>query len=115
MFIAKFQRANIPNTQKMICQAQIEGIPKSHVRLSFGEPKISFPIIEPGPKAKKIQIPNIKNENIIFNFLLRLNLIKLEFKKLWNCFLWSNSSFFCVNIDIDIDTIILNIIPQNAE
>ena len=38
-----------------MCQAQIDGIPKVHVLISFGEPKISFPITAPGPIPKNNQ------------------------------------------------------------
>ena len=38
-----------------MCHAQIEGIPKVHVVISFGEPKISLPITAPGPIPKNNQ------------------------------------------------------------
>jgi len=38
-----------------MCQAQIDGIPKVHVLISFGDPKISFPITAPGPIPKNNQ------------------------------------------------------------
>ena len=38
-----------------MCQAQIDGIPNVHVLISFGEPKISFPMTAPGPIPKNNQ------------------------------------------------------------
>ena len=38
-----------------MCQAQIDGIPKVQVLISFGDPKISFPITAPGPIPKNNQ------------------------------------------------------------
>jgi len=38
-----------------MCHAQIDGIPKVQVVISFGDPKISFPITAPGPIPKNNQ------------------------------------------------------------
>ena len=86
----------IPTTQLIICQAQIEGIPKSQVFKSSGFPKISFPSNNKGP----IEIKSQKNkaDNGKINFFLS---IKFEFKfstDLWN-FNLSKYSFLSLTIN----------------
>ena len=49
-------KINIPNTQNMICQTQIDGKLNNQVVESFGFPKISLPIKIPGPIEKKVHI-----------------------------------------------------------
>ena len=55
--MAKNQIIPTPKDHQIICQAQIEGMPKVHAAYpAFGSPNTKFPNIEPGPIAKNIQV-----------------------------------------------------------
>ena len=57
IFIAKNQINKIPKIQNTTCHTQIDGIPNDQLSTLAGLQKSSFPIIDPGPKAKNNQAP----------------------------------------------------------
>ena len=64
----------------------MEGIPKDQLSTLLGFPKISFPIIVPGPKAKKIQAI-VTIQALGFKLLRLIEKFLWSSKNSWNLFL----------------------------
>ena len=59
-----------PSAHHKMCQAQMEGMPNTHVAASFGLPKIVLPMTAPGPMPKKNQAIVMPQAQGIRGFLL---------------------------------------------